>query len=337
MTKPLNNPEYLAGRANVANRNPELTTGDTSHGADNWYTSTVVVKQAVSFPNVYGMQLAGNLFTPKNLDKNITHAALIVGAPNGAVKEQSANLYATKLAEAGFVTLAFDQVFWGASDGRLRNAMAPDLYSESFSAGADYLGQLAFVDAERIGVLGICASGSFAINEAKIDTRLKAIATVSLTDMGAVARGMRDMLGTHAMVDQASTQRNVEAAGGAIAYTSGTPETIDAHSDAFATEFYDFYRTQRGAADTTTHPTLTTFAKLLNFYSLSDIETIAPRPLLFIAGDHAMSLNFSEEAYAKAAEPKELYKVSGAGHVDLYDRTELIPFGKLSSFFSENL
>jgi fermentation-respiration switch protein FrsA (DUF1100 family) len=286
MTKPLNNPEYLAGRANVAARNPQLPTGDTSHGADNWYTSTTVVKQSVSFPNVYGMQLAGNLFTSKNLDKNVKHAALIVGAPNGAVKEQSANLYATKLAEAGFVTLAFDQVFWGASDGRLRNAMAPDLYSESFSAGADYLGQLAFVDAERIGVLGICASGSFAINEAKIDTRLKA---------------------------------------------------IDAHSDAFATEFYDFYRTQRGAADTTTHPTLTTFAKLLNFYSLSDIETIAPRPLLFVAGDRAMSLNFSEEAYANAAEPKELYKVAGAGHVDLYDRTEQIPFGKLSSFFSENL
>jgi fermentation-respiration switch protein FrsA (DUF1100 family) len=337
MTKPLNNPEYLAGRANVATRNPELPTGDASHGADNWYTSTTVVTQAVSFPNVYGMQLAGNLFTPKTLDKNVKHAALIVGAPNGAVKEQSANLYATKLAEAGFVTLTFDQVFWGASDGRLRNAMAPDLYSESFSAGADYLGQLAFVDAERIGVLGICASGSFAINEAKIDTRLKAIATVSLTDMGAVARGMRDMMDAHAMVNQASTQRNVEAAGGAIAYTSGTPETIDAQSDAFATEFYDFYRTQRGAADTTTHPTLTTFTKLLNFYSLSDIETIAPRPLLFVAGDHAMSLNFSEEAYAKAAEPKELYKVAGAGHVDLYDRTELIPFGKLSSFFSENL
>lgn len=337
MTNFMNDPRYLAGEQNVATRNPDLPTGDQHHGANNWYTSPQVDQQAVTFSNVYGMQLAGNLFTPKNLDFTIQHAAIVVGAPNGAVKEQAANLYATKMAEAGLIALAFDQVFWGESEGRLRNAMAPDLYSESFSAGADYLEQLAFVDAEKIGVLGICASGSFAINEAKIDTRLKAIATVSLTDMGAVARGMRDMMGNHAMVDQASQQRNIEAAGGVIAYTSGTPETIDESSDDFSTEFYDFYRTQRGAAATTTHPTLTTFAKLLNFYSLADIETIAPRPLLFIAGDHAMSLNFSEDAYAQAAEPKELYEVKGAGHVDLYDRTELIPFDKLSTFFNLNL
>lgn len=337
MTTFLNDPQYPTGHANVEHRNPELATGDQHDSADNWYQSDAVDQQPVTFTNVYGMSLAGNLFTPKTLDKTQTHAALVVGAPNGAVKEQAANLYATKMAEAGFVALSFDQVFWGESEGRLRNAMAPDLYSESFSASADYLGQLAFVDADRIGVLGICASGSFAINEAKIDTRLKAVATVSLTDMGAVARGMRDMMGDHAMADEASHQRDVEAAGGEIAYTSGTPETIDENSDAFATEFYDFYRTQRGAADTTTHPTLTTFAKLMNFYSLNDVETISPRPLLFIAGDHAMSLNFSEEAYAKAAEPKELYKVAGAGHVDLYDRTDLIPFGKLNDFFDKYL
>ena len=337
MSNSINDPRYLAGEQNVATRNPDLPTGEQHHGANNWYTSNKVIQQAITFPNVYGMQLAGNLFTPKGLDRSTPHAAIVVGAPNGAVKEQAANLYATKMAEAGLIALAFDQVFWGESEGRLRNAMAPDLYSESFSAGADYLAQLGSVDAEKIGVLGICASGSFALNEAKIDTRLKAIATVSLTDMGAVARGMRDMMGEHTMVNQVSVQRNVEAAGGDIAYTSGTPETIDENSDAFSTEFFDFYRTQRGAAATTTHPTLTTFAKLLNFYSLADIETIAPRPLLFVAGDHAMSLNFSQDAYAQAAEPKELYQVKGAGHVDLYDRTELIPFDKLSSFFNRNL
>lgn len=123
------------------------------------------------------------------------HSAIIVGAPNGAVKEQSANLYATKLAEFGFVTLSFDQVFWGESAGSPRNAMAPDLYSESFSAAADYLTTLTYVAEDQIGVLGICASGSFSLNQAKVDTRLKAIATVSLTDMGAVARGMRDAHG----------------------------------------------------------------------------------------------------------------------------------------------
>lgn len=331
------NPVYPAGQANVAHRNHQLPTGDQSQGADNWYTSSQVVQTPVTFKNLYNMDLAGNLFVPKNLDETVTHPAIVVGAPNGAVKEQSANLYATKLAEAGFITLSFDQVFWGDSAGSPRNAMAPDLYSESFSAGADYLTTLATVDDTKIGVLGICASGSFALNQAKVDTRLKAIATVSLTDMGAVARGMRDAMGGHTMVDQAATQRTKEMAGADPLYTSGTPEEIGPDSDAFSKEFYDFYRTQRGAGNTTTQPTLTSFVKLLNFYSLSDIETVAPRPLLFIAGEEAISLGFSKDAYAAAAEPKELYQVPHAGHVDLYDRTELIPFGKLTTFFTDNL
>ena len=283
------------------------------------------------------MSLAGNLFTPKHLNKSTTHPAIIVGAPNGAVKEQSANLYAQKMAEFGFITLSFDQIFWGESDGNPRNAMAPDLYSESFSAAADYFTALDYIDNDRIAVLGICASGSFALNEAKIDSRLKAIATVSLTDMGAVARGQRDAMGKTAMIDQTSAQRNQEISGGKTAYTSGTPEEIDENSDAFSKEFYDFYRTQRGAAATTTQPTMTSFSKLLNFYSLSDLETVSPRPLLFIAGENAISLGFSVDAYEAANEPKELYKVPNAGHVDLYDKTDLIPFDKLNDFFNTNV
>ncbi|CAJ1188061.1 alpha/beta hydrolase [Companilactobacillus nantensis] len=337
MDKEKDLPTYPAGIKNVQSRNTDLPTGDQSNGADNWYTSDKFDKTPVTFKNLYGMSIAGNLFTPKDLNKMITHPAIVVGAPNGAVKEQSANLYATKMAEYGFVTLSFDQVFWGESDGSPRNAMAPDLYSESFSAAADYFTKLEYVDNDKIGVLGICASGSFALNEAKIDTRLKAIATVSLTDMGAVARGQRDAMGKTAMVDQASNQRTQEMAGQAIAYTSGTPEEINENSDAFSKEFYDFYRTQRGAAATTTHPTLTSFAKLLNFYSLSDLETVSPRPLLFIAGEKAISFGFSEDAYKAANEPKELYKVPNAGHVDLYDKTDLIPFAKLNDFFNNNL
>jgi len=329
-------PVYSAGEANINQRNQALPTGDTRNGADNWYESDRVTKTGVTFKNLYGLSLSGNLFAPQN-SQDQTLPAIIVGAPNGAVKEQSANLYATKLAEYGFITLAFDQVFWGQSDGNPRNAMAPELYSESFSAAADYLTTLDQVDNDRIAVLGICASGSFAINELKVDTRLKALATVSLTDMGAVARGQRDAMGTDAMVAEASNARTLEVAGQATSYTSGTPEEIGPDSDAFATEFYDFYRTQRGAAATTTHPTLTSFAKLLNFYSLSDIKTISPRPLLFIAGENAMSLGFSEDAYNQATEPKELVTIKNAGHVDLYDRTELIPFAKLNDFFTKSL
>lgn len=331
------NPIYEAGIKNVAQRNSDLPAGDQSNGANNWYTSDKVQRTSITFENAYGMKIAGNLFKSKGLVDGTQYAALIVGAPNGAVKEQAANLYATKMAELGFVTLSFDQVFWGESDGTPRNAMNPDLYADSFSAAADYLTALDSVDAEKIGVLGICASGSFAISELKIDSRLKALATVSLTDMGAVARGQRDAMGAAIMVDEASTARTAETQGAETSYTSGTPETISADSDAFSKEFYDFYRTQRGAANTTTHPTLTTFVKLLNFYSLNDIQTISPRPLLFIAGADAISLGFSEDAYASATEPKELYKVPGAGHVDLYDRVDLIPFDKLNDFFAKYL
>ncbi|MFC6324111.1 alpha/beta hydrolase [Companilactobacillus baiquanensis] len=331
------NPVYQAGMDNVASRNKNLPTGDLSNGADNFYISGEVTKTPVIFKNVYGMKIAANLFTPNDLNKETKYSAIIVGAPNGAVKEQSANLYASKMAEFGFVTISFDQVFWGDSEGTPRNAMAPDFYSESFSAAADYLTTLEYVDDEKMSVLGICASGSFALNEAKIDSRLKAIATVSLTDMGAVARGIRDSLKDSNWIDKASKQRTSEKAGAEIVYTSGTPETIDENSDAFSKEFYDFYRTQRGAANTTTQPTLTSFVKLLNFYSLSDIETVSPRPLLFVAGENAISLGFSEDAYNAASEPKELYKVKGAGHVDLYDRTELIPFEKLNDFFKNSL
>ncbi|WP_225423005.1 alpha/beta hydrolase [Companilactobacillus jidongensis] len=241
------------------------------------------------------------------------------------------------MAEFGFVTLSFDQVFWGESAGAPRNAMAPDFYSESFSAATDYLTTLDYVDNDNIAVLGICASGSFALNEAKVDSRFQAIATVSLTDMGAVARGQRDMMGTHVMMEQSSIERTLENSGKEVEYTSGTPEKIDENSDAFSKEFYDFYRTQRGAAATTTQPTLTSFVKLLNFYSLNDLDTISPRPLLFIAGENAISLGFSEDAYKAANEPKELYKVPNAGHVDLYDKTDLIPFDKLNDFFSKYL
>ena len=160
--------------------------------ASNFYKSESVTVRQVTFPNQYNMNIAGNLFLPKNLDQKTKHAAIIVGHPMGAVKEQSANLYAVKMAEQGFVTLSVDLAFWGGSEGQPRNAVSPDLYAETFSAAADFLGTNPLVDRERIGVIGICGSGSFAISAAKIDPRLKAIATISMYDMGAANRnGLR--------------------------------------------------------------------------------------------------------------------------------------------------
>src|SRR5437868_11585129 len=132
---------------------------DLSNGADNFYKSDKVTVKKVSFKNHYNMKVVGNLFVPKGLNQNTKNPAIIVGHPMGAVKEQSANLYATKMAERGFVMLSLDLSFWGESEGRPRNAVAPDIYAEDFSAAVDFLGMQSIVDRERIGVLGICGSG----------------------------------------------------------------------------------------------------------------------------------------------------------------------------------
>lgn len=321
---------------------------DRPADADNFYRSDKVEVQKVTFKNQYKMNIAGNLYLPKDMDKSKKHAAIIVGHPMGAVKEQSADLYAVKMAERGFVTMSVDLAFWGGSDGQPRNAVAPELYAETFSAAVDYLGTGPFADREKIGAIGICGSGSFAISAAKIDPRLKAVATISMYDMGAANRNGLNHSLTLAqrkqIIADAAEQRYVEFQGGATKYTSGTVHEITEKSNPIEREFYDFYCTPRGEFTPagsspllTTHPTLSSNTKFMNFYPFNDIETISPRPLLFITGDQAHSKEFSEDAYKRAAEPKELYYVAGAGHVDLYDRVELIPFDKLESFFKANL
>ena len=161
-------------------------------------------------------------------------------------------------------------------------------------------------------------------------------------DMGGVTRnGLRHSLTPEQRQEalaRAAQQRDVEFTGGETEFTGGTPEELTDQSTPIDREFYDFYRTARGhSPDTTTHPTLSSNVRFMNFYPFEDIETISPRPMLFIAGDQAHSREFSEEAYQLAAEPKQLVIVPGAGHVDLYDRVDLIPFDTLATFFRNNL
>lgn len=321
---------------------------DMTQGADNFYKSDRVTVQAVTFKTQYQTSVAGSLITPKDLAPGAKAPALVVGHPMGAVKEQSATLYATKMAEQGFVTLAIDLPFWGGSQGEPRNAVAPDLYAEAFSAAVDFLGTRPFVDRERIGGIGVCGSGSFILSAAKIDPRLKAIATVSMYDMGAANR---DGLNHGVSVEQrkqiiaaAAQKRWAEFEGGPVEVAGGTTLQLTADTDPIQREFYDFYRTPRGevtppgaSRERTTKPTVTSNIKFMNFYPFNDLEAISPRPLLFISGDQAHSKEFSAEAYRLAAEPKELVWVAGAGHVDLYDRVDLIPFAKLTRFFQQHL
>lgn len=324
------------------------SAADMSNGAANFYKSDKVTTQKVAFKNQYNMNVSGNLFIPKGLKQNAKHPAIIVGHPMGAAKEQSANLYATKMAERGFVTLSLDLSFWGESEGRPRNAVSPDIYAEDFSAAVDFLGTRSFVDRDRIGAIGICGSGSFVISAAKIDPRMKAIATVSMYDMGAANRNglkhSQTLTQRKKILKEAAEQRYVEFTGGEPKYTSGTVHELKEDTHPIQREFFDFYRTPRGeftpkgsSPELTTHPTLTSSVKFMNFYPFTDIETISPRPMLFITGEFAHSREFSEDAYRLAAEPKELYIVPGAGHVDLYDRVNLIPFEKLTAFFAEYL
>lgn len=320
----------------------------TPAGADNFYRSVDVSGERVTFRNQYQMSIVGTLYRPKTRRGNEHAPAIIVGHPMGAVKEQSAQLYAQKLAEQGFVTLAIDLPFWGESQGEPRNLVAPEIYVEAFSASVDYLGTREFIDRERIGVLGICGSGSFSIAAAKLDPRLKAIATVSMYDMGAVTRnGLKHSQSADqrkALLEKAAEQRYTEFDSGKGIFLDYLPATLPPDADPVTREFRDFYRTTRGAAlprgytlEQTQNRMLTSEVRFMNFYPFNDIETISPRPMLFIAGSEAHSREFSEDAYRLAGQPKELYIVPGAGHVDLYDRTDLIPFAKLGSFFRQNL
>lgn len=318
-----------------------------SFGADNFFRSEFVDIQPINFQTLYNTTIAGNLFTSHNISRTASSPAIIVGHPMGAVKEQGANLYAGKLAEQGFITLTLDLPFFGRSEG-LHNMVSPDLFTEAYLAAVDHLGTYNFVDRERIGVLGICGSGSYVISAAKIDSRIKAVATSSMYDMGTVARqGLERSVNLQQrkeVIAHASQQRWVRLAGGELDIAAGTPTELTEDSSEVIREFYDFYRTSRGEftpqgwqRNVTTQRPFTAEIKQMNYYPFADLELISPRPLLLVAGTKARSREFIVNAFQAAAEPKELYWIPDAGHVDLYDRVDLIPFAKFTEFFRQNL
>lgn len=300
-----------------------------------------VERQSVRYKNRYGMEIAGELYTAKNLDLNKKHPAIIVGAPYGGVKEQAPSIYANGLADKGFVVLTFDQSFIGDSEGKPRHVSSPDIFVENFSAAVDYLGLQDFVDREKIGIIGICGSGGFALSAAQVDTRIKAVATASMYDMSTAVREGMDKNALFAAKDRLSRQRWADAENGAPEYVPMFPdeplETV-AEMDKISDEWFRFYATKRGFhKEARGGATSTSTLALMNFKLLDYIDEISPRPVLFIVGDRAHSRYFSENAYKAAAEPKELFVVKDAEHIDLYDRTDRIPFDKLDSFFKTNL
>lgn len=322
--------------------------------------SDKVTRQKATFKNRYGITVVADLYLPKNRG-NERLAALVISGPFGAVKEQSSGLYANELAARGFVALAFDPSFTGESGGEVRNVGSPELFTEDFSAAVDYIGLLSSVDRNRIGVLGICGLSGMALTAATSDSRIKAVATASMYDMSrSMSRSYKDSYTLEQrkkVVDYLSQQRWTDAENGKPALglhevpfdengnlVKGNrvlPDALPKNPDPVLAAFFDYYRTPRGfhprSINSTTAWTATTPMSFFSFPMAANIQMISPRPILLIAGEKAHSRYYSEDIYKMASEPKELVIVPGADHVDLYDRVNIIPFDKLTSFFTQNL
>lgn len=338
---------FLLGQAFAQTKqNEKLTHMKLTEQVDH-YTfkqSDKVTRQKVSFKNRYGITLTGDLYLPKNRG-NEPLAALIISGPFGAVKEQSSGLYAQTMAERGFAAVAFDPSFTGESSGEPRNVASPDINTEDFSAGVDYMGTQPFVDRNRIGTIGICGFGGMGLNATAIDKRVKAVAVTSMYDMSRVmSKGYYDKMTpehrTQAL-ESMGQQRWEDAKNGTPAAGSrNLPKKLNGDEPQFVADYFNYYCTPRGF-----HPrsinsngawTVTNALSFMNM-PLTYIKEISPRPILIIAGEKAHSRYFSEDAYKAANEPKELMIIPGAVHVDLYDKVDVIPFDKLVNFFNKNL
>ena len=304
-----------------------------------------VKKQKVTFHNRFLIDMVGDLYFPANYSPAKKYAAIIVGHPFGGVKEQTSGLHARKLAEIGYVTLAFDASYYGESGGYPRRMESPEVRVDDFSAAVDFLTNHPAVEADKIGVIGICGGGCYSVSATQIDHRIKALATISMYDMGRARRqGIGDTQTYQqrmSILDEIGRQRTAEYDGAARKDIRALPEKVDENTPKFAIDFLDYYdNPKRGQhPNSTGYYSYTSLAPMMNFFPFTQIETISPRPLLFIVGENAVSKYFSEDAYEKAAEPKELFVVPGATHVDLYDQPEYlkITLPKLDTFFKQYL
>ncbi len=304
--------------------------------------------QKVSFKNRYGIELAGDLYTPKNKSSD-KMSAIAISGPFGAVKEQASGLYAQTLAERGFITLAFDPSYTGESKGEPRYMASPDINTEDFMAAVDFLSVQKNIDSEKIGILGICGWGGLALNAAALDTRVKATVTSTMYDMSRVnAYGYFDKTDENAryeMKKSLNAQRiedfkNV-LKGGTYKRAGGVVDPLPEDAPQFVKDYYAYYKTKRGY-----HPRSLNSNEGWNTIGCmsfinqpilafsNEIRT----PVLMLHGENAHSRYFSEDAFKKLkGDNKELLIIEGANHTDLYDNFDKIPFDKIETFYKENL
>ena len=299
--------------------------------------------EKVHFKNRYGIELTGDLYSPKNSEGKL--AAIAISGPFGAVKEQASGLYAQTLAERGFITLAFDPSYTGESGGEPRNVASPDINTEDFSAAVDYLSNRDDVDPDKIGILGICGFGGFGLNAAAMDTRIKAAVASTMYDMTRVsANGYFDAMDENAryeLRENLNKQRTEDYKNGTYAKAAGLPEKLTGEEPQFVQDYYAYYKTPRGfhkrSINSNGNWTQTSTLALINMPILAYSNEIR-NAVLIIHGEKAHSRYFSEDAFKKLkGDNKELYIVEGANHTDLYDNLEKIPFDKIEAFYKKYL
>lgn len=308
-----------------------------------------VVREKVRFHNRYGIELAGDLYLPLGYTGQL--AAVAVAGPFGAVKEQCAGLYAEELASRGFAALVFDPSFIGESGGEVRNVASPDINTEDFSAAVDFLSTRDFVDAEKIGILGICGWGGMAMNAAAMDTRIKATVTSTMYDMTRVnAKGYFDAADSadarYETKKALNAQRTEDYKNGTYARAGGVVDPLPEDAPFFVKDYYDYYKTQRGYTERSLNSNdgwnVTSSLPFINMPILRYSNEIRSA-VLVIHGEKAHSCYFSKDAFADMvrdnpyADNKELLIIPGAVHTDLYDRKDIIPFDKIEAFFKEYL
>ena len=306
--------------------------------------SDKVDHKKVTFHNRYGITLAADMYTPKSVVDKLP--AIAVSGPFGAVKEQSSGLYAQKMAELGFLTIAFDPSYTGESGGTPRYVASPDINTEDFCAAVDFLSIQENVDPEHIGIIGICGWGGMAINAAAIDTRIKATAAMTMYDMTRVtANGYFDAEDSeqarYEKKKAMNAQRIEDYKSGSYALAGGVVDPLPEDAPQFVKDYYAYYKTPRGYHSRSLNSNggwnVTSSLSFLNMPILQYSSEIRSAVLL-VHGEKAHSRYFSETAYSKlTGDNKELLIIPGANHTDLYDQMDIIPFEKLNAFFTEYL
>ena len=328
-------------------------TQETLHLTQEWDKtfpqSDKVDHRKVTFHNRYGITLAADLYQPKGAAGRLP--AIAVCGPFGAVKEQASGLYAQTMAQQGFLTLAFDPSFTGESGGQPRYMASPDINTEDFQAAVDFLSVQDKVDPGKIGIIGICGWGGLALNTAAIDTRVKATVASTMYDMSRInAKGYFDAEDSeearHAKREALSAQRTADYRSGSYALGGGVVDPLPEDAPFFVKDYYAYYKTPRGY-----HPrslnsnggwNVTGCISFLNQPILQYTNEIRSA-VLVVHGEKAHSCYMSRDAFAAMMEGnpcpgnKELLIIPGAVHTDLYDQTDIIPFGHITAFFHKYL